>query len=260
MRAADLDVLVTGSGPRVVFASGSIVDAKRTWRHQLALGDRYTLVVPERPGFGASPPLARPDFELEAPLIAELLGDGAHVVGHSYGAIVALLAAAQRPEAVHSLTISEPGLLRLGAGTPETDLMLAQGEELYNRRGEMTPDQFVRFFRAGTGSTHETPDELPDWLEQGARLAMIERTPWEAEVPFERLAAVRALVISGGHSAMYERLCDVVAERLDAERAVLPGRGHTIPSHGEPYNALLSAFIDRGRATTPRSRAHRTRP
>jgi pimeloyl-ACP methyl ester carboxylesterase len=246
VRAADLDVLVTGSGPRVVFVSGSIVDARRTWRHQLALADRFTLVVPERPGFGTSPPLERPDFELEAPLIAELLEDGAHLVGHSYGAIVALLAAAQRPDAVHSLTVSEPGLLRLGAGTPETDAMLAHGEHLYNRRGEMTPDQFVRFFRAGTGSTHETPEELPEWLDHGARLAMIERTPWEADVPFEQLEGIRALVISGGHSPMYERVCDVVAARLGAQRAVLPGRGHTIPTTGAAYNALVGAFLDAG--------------
>jgi pimeloyl-ACP methyl ester carboxylesterase len=47
----------------------------------------------EPAGFAASPPLARGDFEAEAPLIAELLGDGAHLVGHSYGAVIALLAA-----------------------------------------------------------------------------------------------------------------------------------------------------------------------
>jgi pimeloyl-ACP methyl ester carboxylesterase len=245
VRAADLDVLVTGSGPRVVLAGGSIVDAPRTWRRQLALAERYTLVVPNRPGFGTSPPLERPDFEQEAPLIAELLGDEAHLVGHSYGAIIALLAAAQRPEAVRSLTVSEPGLLRLGGGTPTADRMLADGEELYRQRAEMTPEQFVRFFRAGTGSTHETPDVLPEWLERGARLAMIERTPWEAEVPFEALTQIPALVISGGHSEVYERVCDVVAERLDAERAVLPGRGHTIPATGDAYNALLGAFLDR---------------
>ena len=74
-------------------------------------------MIADRPGFGASPPLERGDFELEAPLFAELLGDGAHLVGHSYGAVIALLAAAERPEAVLSLTVSEPGALKL-AGTP----------------------------------------------------------------------------------------------------------------------------------------------
>ena len=55
MRAAELDTLVTGSGPRVVLVHGSIVGAERTWRHQLALAERWTLVVANRPGFGASP-------------------------------------------------------------------------------------------------------------------------------------------------------------------------------------------------------------
>ena len=245
MRAADLDVLTVGNGPRVVFAAGSIVDAPRTWRCQLDLAEDWTLVIPNRPGFGSSPPLERPDFELEAPLIAELLGDGAHLVGHSYGGVIALLAAALRPDAVRSLTLSEPGLLRLAADTPEGRAWLAQGEELYRRRAEMSPRDFIVYFRAGVDSSHETPDVLPDWLEQGARLAMQERAPWEAEIPFEQLAGVRAQVISGGHSSVFERVCDVLAERLGAERAVVGGRGHTIPLNGDPYNARLEAFLRR---------------
>jgi hypothetical protein len=33
------------------------------------LAQRWSLVMPNRPGFGESPPLARGDFELEAPLV-----------------------------------------------------------------------------------------------------------------------------------------------------------------------------------------------
>src|SRR3954453_2237941 len=70
LRARDLDVTTSGRGPRVVFVHGSIVDAGRTWRRQLGLAERWTLVLPNRPGFAGSPPLERNDFELEAPLIA----------------------------------------------------------------------------------------------------------------------------------------------------------------------------------------------
>src|SRR6266581_378937 len=119
MRAADLDVLTLGSGPRVVMVHGSVVDARRTWRDQLGLAERWSLCLPNRPGFAGSPPLPRGDFEVEAPLVAELLDEGAHLVGHSYGAVIALLAAAARPEAVRSLTVSEPGALGLAAGDPE---------------------------------------------------------------------------------------------------------------------------------------------
>jgi hypothetical protein len=51
------------------------------------------------------------------------------------------------------------------------------------------------------------------------------------------------LVISGDHSPVFEAVCDSLAESLSAERAVIPGRGHTIPSIGRPYNDRLEAFL-----------------
>src|SRR4051794_40123937 len=129
--AADLAVTRHGDGPRVVLVHGSVVGAQRTWSHQLALAQRWQLVLPNRPGFAGSAPLARGDFEAEAPLIAELLGDGAHLVGHSYGAVIALYVAALRPQAVRSLTVSEPGCLAAAAGNPLVDAQIAHGETLY---------------------------------------------------------------------------------------------------------------------------------
>ena len=245
MRAADLDVERVGSGPLVVLVHGSIVDARRTWRAQFSLAERWSLCLPNRPGFGGSPSLPRGDFELEAPLIAELLGDGAHLVGHSYGAVIALLAAALQPQAVRSLVVSEPGLLRVAASNPAADALLERGEQLYRGGSTIPPDQFLRMFREGVHSAHHTPEELPSWLERGAMLAARERPPWEADIPFGELAAWRfpKLVVSGGHSAAFEAVCDVVAERIGAERAVVAGRGHTIPSAGEAYNARVEKFL-----------------
>jgi pimeloyl-ACP methyl ester carboxylesterase len=245
LTAAELDVLTLGDGPRVVLVHGSIVDGRRTWHNQLELAQRWSLVVPNRPGFGASPPLARNDFDAEAPLVAELLGDGAHLVGHSYGAVIALLAAARRPEAVRSLTVSEPGCLRVAAGHPAVDTMIAQGTELFRRRDEIPPRTFVALFRAGAQSARETPEVLPDWLERGARLVMEERPSWEADVPLAALAAASfpKLVLSGDHSPAFEAVCDAVAEGIGAQRDTIAGRGHTIPAAGAPYNARLEAFL-----------------
>src|SRR5205085_5786358 len=67
---------------RVVLVHGSVLGASVTWRKQQPLAEHWTLCTPNRPGFGASPASERGDFEAEAPLIAELLGDGAHPVGH----------------------------------------------------------------------------------------------------------------------------------------------------------------------------------
>ena len=248
LTASDLDVERLGSGPQVVLVHGSIVGPERTWRKQGVLAENWTLCLPNRPGFGASPGLERGDFEQEAPLMADLLGGSSHLVGHSYGAVIALLAAGLRPQAVRSLVVSEPGLLRLAAGDPTTDAMIAQGEEMYRRGPETAPRDFLVAFRSGVHSAHETPEQLPGWLERGVRHASMERPVWHAELPWAILAAARfpKLVISGGHSPVFEAVCDRVAERLGgADRVIISGADHTIPSTGEAYNTCVDAFLTR---------------
>lgn len=51
-----------------------LLGVRETWRAQRPLTERWTLVAPDRPGHGQSPP-ARQDFEPEAALIADQLLD-----------------------------------------------------------------------------------------------------------------------------------------------------------------------------------------
>jgi pimeloyl-ACP methyl ester carboxylesterase len=240
-----LEVERLGEGPPVLFVHGDIVGPSLTWRKQRELAERWSLIIPSRPGFGESPPLERNDFEAEAPMFAELLGGGAHLVGHSYGAVIALLAAAERPEAVHSLTVSEPGSLRVAEGTPIVDEMIANGERLFSHASEIPSEDFLRLFRGGAGSAYETPGELPGELLHGVELLKRERPSWEAEIPIQTLASADfpVLVVSGGHSPAFEAVCDALADGLCAEREVIEGRGHTVPSTGAPYNERLEAFM-----------------
>jgi hypothetical protein len=55
-------------------------------------------------------------------------------------------------------------------------------------------------------------------------------------------------VISGGHSPVFETVCDEVARRLGAERATIAGRRHSIPATGAPYNDRLHAFLTAAQA------------
>jgi hypothetical protein len=76
---------------------------------------------------------------------------------------------------------------------------------------------------------------------------MVERSPAEAVFPFEELAAVPfpKLVVSGAHHAAFDAVCDVLEERLYAERAVLPGAGHSVQRLGEQFNEVLTRFVER---------------
>ena len=233
-----------GSGPRVVLVHGSIT-GRRTWLHQQPLAEHWTLCVPDRPGFGASAPLARGDYEAEAPLFAALLAGGAHLVGHSYGAVIALHAAALAPEQVHSLTISEPGCLAVAAHDPLVAQQLANGRILFERARELTPMEFLLAFRGGAGSTHATPERLDGELLQGSSWRCASGPPGSPNRRWQRLADLPfpKMVISGGHSPVFEAVCDTVAERLGARRELIAGRGHSIPATGAPYNERLHAFM-----------------
>ena len=66
-------------------------------------------------------------------------------------------------------------------------------------------------------------------------------------IPAERLARYGArppkLVVSGGHSAAFDAVADVLEERLGAQRAVVPGAGHSIP-RAPGYPETLAAFLE----------------
>jgi pimeloyl-ACP methyl ester carboxylesterase len=239
----------------VVLVHGSVI-GRRTWHRQVELGEHWALTLPNRPGFGTSPALPRGDFEAEAPLIADLLGDGAHLVGHSYGAVIVLYAAALRPEAVRSLAVSEPGCFRVAASDARVAAQIANGELLFREASAFGPLDFLRAFRQGVGSARRTPEKLEGELLQGVRLLMSERPPWEADPPLSllRATAFPKLVISGGHSPVFEAVCDAVADGLHARRTVIAGRGHTIPATGAPYNEVLRAFLTEAEQLAPASR------
>lgn len=243
-----------GSGEPVVLVHGSLFDGRRTWARQRVLARHFRLIVPDRRGYGASPPASGEDFERDLDEIVDLLAGGAHLVGHSYGGIVALLAAARAPERVRSLTAVEPPAFGLVRGDPAAESIIGRFEAVWARAADLSPRQLATDFLAANGvDAGRLPDPLPPDLVRGATLLADCRPPWEATFPFPllRTAGFPALVVSGGHSAAYETVCDRLAAELRAERAVVPGRGHAVPETGRPFNALLTAFLQRQPAGSP---------
>ena len=229
-----------GSGPRIVFVHGSVGNGAAAWSDQRPLSTRYTLVIVDRPGYPPNPPLRRIDFEEQAAQIAELLEPDDQLVGHSYGAVISLLAAARRPE-IASLTVCEPPAFGVARGNPAVEEFLDHFPE-----APRDPRGYLEFFLPLVGSRINLPDPLPPDLEAGARAALSERSPHEAEIPFDALAAAAfpRLVVSGGHHAAFDAVCDVLEQRLGAERAVVPGAGHSIP-RAPGFNDLLDDFLSR---------------
>ena len=233
-----------GTGPRIVLVHGVVLGGRESWRAQRPLTERWTLIAPDRPGHGRSPD-ARQDFEAEAALVADqLLGEPVHLVGHSYGAIVAMLAAAKRLPAVRSLTLIEPPATRVAAGNPVVDEWAAELRALFADPGDDLAAVLSRFF-ALAGVPLPVPEPLPEPLERGTRALVGARSPTEAELPLAAIAesGLPCLVVSGGHHQGYETVCDAIAENINAERAVIPGAAHLIQDTGDPFNRRLEEFL-----------------
>jgi pimeloyl-ACP methyl ester carboxylesterase len=200
--AAPVHVTVWGAGrkgaPRAVFVHGTM-----TWgtddhgfAAQRPLADVAELLVMDRRGFGASPDVDRSDPHVDAADVAELVGTGAHLVGHSYGAVVAMLAAAMRPGRVRSLALIEPSAHRAAARHPAVAAALQRMRSSVARAQETTPKEWLRASTEAVGMEPFPP--TPARL-RAAATAMRERPCWDADVPLATLAAAPfpKLVIAG---------------------------------------------------------------
>jgi len=228
---------------RVLLIHGSVGNAEAWTPVRPALEQRYEVLAPNRGGYPPGPLLERIDFERQAEELAPLLGEGAHLVGHSYGGVISLLIAAAHPELVRSLAVSEPPAFGLARGNPVVD-DLVEPLAYHFEHGPREPRAFAEGFLALVGSETRLPERLPPQLEQGIRATMAERMPWEAEIPLDELAAAPfpKLVLSGAHNPAFDAVCDVLETSLGAERAVLPGAGHSL-SRAPGYAERLMAFL-----------------
>ena len=237
---------------RIVLVHGSVVGGRATWREQRRAGvEGAELIVLERPGFPPGPP-EDVDFDDQADWLVEQLRESDHLVGHSYGGVVALLAAARRGRGLGSLTVIEPPCTRVALDHPVVASFARGGAALYAKARDLEPEVFLRTFLEAVGSDWDPPSPLPPELEQGVHALMRERGPWEAEIPLAELASLRlpTLVVSGVHSPAYEAICDVLERELHAERVVIPGHGHN-PQLSPAFTAALLDFV--ARASTRRA-------
>lgn len=159
---ADVQATVWGDGPAsAVFVHGIFswgADELYGFGNQRPLEDEFRLVMMDRRGHGASPDIEGSDYETDADDITVLLGDGAHLVAHSYGGAGAMLAAVRRPDLVRSLTLIQPGTLRPAAGHPVVDEALERARAgTAGLPPEMTPEEYLRASTEGIGCLCRRP-------------------------------------------------------------------------------------------------------
>ncbi|WP_433292551.1 alpha/beta fold hydrolase [Actinoplanes sp. CA-030573] len=255
------------SAEPAILVHGTFAWAALAFEHQRPLARERRILLPDRRGFGASPDL-RPggpreghgdhedrddaitsDYAVDAEDVGALLGGGAHLVGHSYGGTVAMLAAAAHPGLVRSLTLIEPCAHGVAADDPVVARAIEDGRRYMAGARRGTPEEYVRA-AFGDGPRPEPGS----WLLRAAGTALRERPCWLADLATEPLrdAGFPKLVIVGGWESVppgyrpgmadvMRAVCARVADRIGGRLVTVPGAGHE-PQRERPdlVNALLA--------------------
>lgn len=243
----DLHIRRAGSGTPVVCVHGS-GDSGKTWVALADLVPGYQLIAPDRPNRGSSLQVDRSDLQSEAADVVELLGSGAHLVGHSYGGVLALLAATQSPDKVLSLAIIEPPAFQLAPESAEAQLFMRRLSPLYPPPPEMKPQEWNDRWLEALG----LPPDAATLSREEERVVvamMREQAPWEASIDLEKLRdnAFPKVVFSGGWSEGFSAVCEVIASKANALWFDYPGAGHRL---SDPERAWLSELQEVWRQTS----------
>ena len=254
--------LLGAGSPVLLIHSGGM--SGRQWRRLAAvLAPSYQVVVPDLLGSGANPrwPAETPfDIALDLAALIELLDSlraPAHVVGHSYGGLLALKLACERPSSVRSLALYDPvafGILHAHHDAPGLgDLERVAAENpifLDDARGgnEEWFEAFVDYWN-GPGSWRALPAPAQAaFLDVGrkvyleVRSLLADRT---SPAAYAKIAAPTILLGGERSPIAARRVVALLADAVPRARThSVAGAGHMGPiSHAEEVNALVAAHI-----------------
>ena len=241
------------NGTRLVLVHGGVQGTQQSGAAHFSAQERlaehgYEVLVPDRPGHGRSPAPDRPDdAEADGEWVAELLGDGAHLVGHSFGGCVALSAASRRPTAVKSLTLIEPGMQALAID--RLPVLLFVLRMLATLKLSFSAEQRIKRFSKlvhipdGMGGVARDREALNAMGQALSVLKVPTKTTLKRQLSQLGQARIPLLVVTGGWSKAVDVTADVVAQLGNGKRATIPSPHHFPQVISDDFNKLLLRFM-----------------
>ncbi|KQR00909.1 hypothetical protein ASF72_00435 [Arthrobacter sp. Leaf141] len=200
---------------RVVFVHGEGSFGAAAWPRQHGMALTYDALFLRRHGYDPVTEPVESSFGADTAVILEALADdgrgtaGGHVVAHSQGAVAAMMAAVERPDLVHSLTLVEPACLSLTAGLPATAAHIRLMQPLFDARHQLSDEDFQRgFVRRVYATDLQEPTSLEE--KRSARRMRLQVPAWEA--PLHIVPGVPTLVLTGGWEPLYEEIAGYLRE------------------------------------------------
>jgi len=254
-------ILYAGSGEPAVLLHCSLAHSGAWGGVMAGLKDRLAMVAIDLPGHGATtfdPALDIQDQACETTIaVLERLDAPAHLIGHSFGATVALRCAVERPDLVASLSLYEPVYFSLlAAGNPQAYAREMADAEAFGKHllaGEWQQAAEAFLDRWGShGGFQVMPEAQQKYMLKTIPL-ILENTHSVIEdrvgpVTLENITALQmpCLLMEGARSpATIGLLNDLIEAALpNVERRVFDATGHMGPiSHAPEFARVVRAFL-----------------
>jgi len=262
---SQLQALIEGRGSPLVMLGGGTVGATEFAPHARTLAEdhrviRLETINVELAQTGEALPAGyslRTESAAMARALDRLQLDAIDLVGHSFGALVALDYALDHPHRIHTLTLAEPPAFWIVPAaelrdSPLMKTMIALTREL--RPDTVPTDNQLARFRCALGMCADPPSPgdaaRPDWERRRAALRGLSSVAEHTDDP-DRLKTFRrpVLIMTGTETVpFHRRIDDLLASSLPrAERVELPG-GHNAPASApDAFITALEAFLARHR-------------
>lgn len=252
-----LHVLDHGAGvPVVLVHSGGM--SQRQWRK---LGERlvatHRVVAPDLLGSGDNPPWpadAPFHFDLDSAELAAIiggLGQPVHLVGHSYGGLLALIHARTAPTTVRSLALYDPVAFGILQDEPDVDALIGDAAVLADDPHGGDAAWFERFVDwwngAGTWASMPEPGRA-GFLRVGRKVflevnsLLADRT---AAAAYASITAPTLLLTGERTPAAERRVVQRLAVAIANARIIdVEGAGHMGPiTHADAVNTAIAAHV-----------------
>ena len=264
-----------GAGPTVVLVPGSC-STGAAWRPVIGQWNgRFRCVTTSLLGYGGTSERRTPDdhcFTHEAEILESVIrraGGRVHLVGHSFGGLVAVSVALRRQVPLASLVIVE---------APAAELLRETGEHQHYRAfRDMTDAYFAAFqnkeneaiaamidFYGGAGTFASWPSRVRAYAVETTAVNILD---WASAYGFPlapaRLATidVPALVLRGGasHPAV-QRANELLSESMRAALLeTIAGAAHfLITTHAQEVARAIAKHLDRAQGTSEREASAQT--
>lgn len=277
-----LATIVRGEGEPLVLVHGGVSDL-RTWSNQVGyFSKRFRTIAYSRRFARPNAPIARDADDPVQTHVDDLLGvmdaleaGPSHIVGHSWGALIALLAAGQKPGHCRSLVLIEPPIIsmhvsvppsvsqmiRLLLSSPRLALAIAKlggsalgpAEKAFRRGDDKRAIEFFgrgvlgdRYFEALSKERYAQV-----WENRGPDRAQALHHAFP-DLRGKRFPPINApvLLVGGADSpAIFGLLNDRLRARLpDARECVIENASHIVQEDApEALNAAILQFLDKVR-------------